>query len=1791
MHFNSGGKLTSEADRNGNTLTMGYESGHLVSVTDGAGRKLTFAYNGEGEVESAKDPMGHTVKYAYEHGNLISVTQPAESALRWQFEYNGEHELTSKTDGRGHAVTIEYNGSQQVVAQSDALGRKYKWEYAAAGAGTETKITEPNGAVTVEVFNEVGLLTSITQAHGTSLAATTTDEYNSADELVAVTDPNKHKTEYGYDEAGNRTSEKDADGDERKWTYDGKHDVVTETTPGGETTTIKRNSAGDAEVIERPAPGSTTQKTTYKYDGDGDVESMTDPLEHTWKYEYDSYGDRAAEIDPEGNKRTWGYNEDSQETSTVSPRGNVSGGNPAEFKTTIERDAQGRPVKVIEPAPGEPGKPLNRTAAVISGAAQEAQTLAASTGVWEGAPSLSYAYQWEHCNSSGGSCTSISGATSATYLLASGDVGYTIRVVVTASNSAGSAASTSEASAVVVSAVVWGYAFGSGTLHHPDGDAVDAKGRVWVTSSSGSPWVQVFSAEGEQLATYGATGTAKGDFEDPNGIAINKATGAVYVSDGSNDRIQEYSEAGVAGKEIGKKGAGAGEFEKPVAVALDSSGDIWVADYTGQRVEEFNKEGTFVKAFGWGVNKGESKLEVCTTTCKVGKAGTGEGELDDPSGVEYAGGYIHVVDYGDDLLQKFTTAGEYVGHSGGEGSGNGDLSHPGNEATEVEENSYVADAGNNRVEKFTGHGVFVDAFGTSGTGNGQFSETGDVAITPSLGELFVTDPGNNRVEKWDSTTLPAFAATIGAGDFTHPGDAAIDPKGRIWVTNSKGTSAEIQVFSSSGTREATYGEHGSEKGKYAEPDGITVNQSTSNVYVADGGAGRIDVLSETGTILKEVGSKGTGAGQMADPVAVGLDPSGDLWVADRTGQRIEEFNKEGTFVKAFGWGVNKGESKLETCTSTCKEGKAGSGEGQFNEPTGVVYTEGYLHIVDAGNDRLEKFSTGGEYIGHAASAGSGDGQLSHPQGITAGAGGNMYVADAGNNRVEEFNPYGTFVAAFGSAGSGSGQFNEPVGLAVTTGEEVFVADAENNRLQKWLPAAGPVDTALPTISGEILVGQTLSASAGTWSALPASSYSDQWQRCNSTGESCSNISGATSATYTLASGDEGHTLKVVVTATNSIASAESTSQATALLAAAPTTEYHYDADGNLESITDPNGHTSSYTYDADNELTKVKEPSGIVTETGYDSMGQVTSQTDGNKHTTEYKRNVLEEVEEEVNPLGKKTLEEYNAAGSLVKLTDPKGRTTTYTYDPANRLTEVTYSSGNPSTIKYEYNKDGDRTKMTDGTGTTKYEYDQLDRLTESENGHKELIKYEYNLANSPTKITYPNGKAITRGYDKDERLEKVTDWLEHTTKFAYNPDSDLATTIFPSETKDEDTYAYNHDDQTNEVTMLKSTETLAALAYARDSDGQVTDTASKGLPGEEVTEDHYDANNRLTKAANTSYEYDPANNPTKQGTSEYTYNAGDQLEKGTSATYSYDELGERTKTTPKAGPATTYGYDQASDLTSVERPKEGEAPEIKDTYAYNGEQLRASQTIAGTTTYMAWGTTEELPLLLSDSTNNYIYGPGGLPVEQISSGGTVTYLHHDQQGSTRLLTGSAGTVTGKCTYSSYGTPTCEGTASTPLEYDAQYTSSDTGLVYMRARTYDPATAQFLSVDPMASVTRTPYAYASDNPLDFVDATGMEASASAPCGGAPNPGGPFGPQPGGTGPLNPPEPVGEAVKKQGEEMEKHHCHNNQVVINHHCTSTPPEPKEYPPPEHPLEEGWPVIPIIPVPVPVPIPIPD
>jgi len=96
-----------------------------------------------------------------------------------------------------------------------------------------------------------------------------------------------------------------------------------------------------------------------------------------------------------------------------------------------------------------PVAPANTSAPTISGTAQQGQTLTADPGSWSGTQPIAYAYQWRRCDTSGGGCADIAGATAQTYTLAAGDVGATIRVAVTASNAAGSSTAVSNQTATV----------------------------------------------------------------------------------------------------------------------------------------------------------------------------------------------------------------------------------------------------------------------------------------------------------------------------------------------------------------------------------------------------------------------------------------------------------------------------------------------------------------------------------------------------------------------------------------------------------------------------------------------------------------------------------------------------------------------------------------------------------------------------------------------------------------------------------------------------------------------------------------------------------------------------------------------------------------------------------------------------------------------------------------------------------------------------------------------------------------------------------------------------------------------------------------------------------------------------------------------------------------------------------------------------------------------------------------------------------------------------------------------
>ena len=261
-----------------------------------------------------------------------------------------------------------------------------------------------------------------------------------------------------------------------------------------------------------------------------------------------------------------------------------------------------------------------------------------------------------------------------------------------------------------------------------------------------------------------------------------------------------------------------------------------------------------------------------------------------------------------------------------------------------------------------------------------------------------------------------------------------------------------------------------------------------------------------------------------------------------------------------------------------------------------------------------------------------------------------------------------------------------------------------------------------------------------------------------------------------------------------------------------------------------------------------------------------------------------------------------------------------------------------------------------------------------------------------------------------------------------------------------------------------------------------------------------------------TAYTYDAANEITGMGSSTLSYNSANELcwtlSSGSSngcatpptgaTTYGYDTRGNRVSVVPSSGAATCDAYDQADRLITVTSGTGASCtgPTTVGNYTYNSDGLRMSKTVGSTTTKFAWNLTGSLPALLQErvsggSVTDYVYGPEGTPLEQIS-GSTVLLYHADQLGSTRVLTDTSGTIQATYGYDAYGNVTSStGSVVNPFLFAGQYLDAESGLYYLQARYYDPATAQFLTRDPFDATTREAYEYGLDNPLTFTDPTGQ----------------------------------------------------------------------------------------------------
>jgi RHS repeat-associated protein len=561
-----------------------------------------------------------------------------------------------------------------------------------------------------------------------------------------------------------------------------------------------------------------------------------------------------------------------------------------------------------------------------------------------------------------------------------------------------------------------------------------------------------------------------------------------------------------------------------------------------------------------------------------------------------------------------------------------------------------------------------------------------------------------------------------------------------------------------------------------------------------------------------------------------------------------------------------------------------------------------------------------------------------------------------------------------------------------------------------------------------------------------------------------------------------------------------------------TTRYGYDADGNKTSATDASGRTTTYGYDPDNRLIAITYSDGITpdVEYSYDADGDRTSMHDGTGTIT-YAYDPDGRLKSVTDGAGVTTSYEYNKAGDITSLTYPNGKAVTRSYDGAGRLASVTDWLGH--TTSFAYDADGNLTSTTYPNGDT--------------------VKASYNASNAVTNTSLSDGTKILAsiGYarDEDELVTRETaQKLKGSSTDAYNSQNELdaaGTSSFSYDpagnvTGDEGVkQEYNAESELTEA-VVKSEPT----AYSYDPEGDRTlAKPAKGL----ITHYRYDEAGRLVGVSETNQlpkvtHLKPTSGPASGGT--VVKITGEDLGEATAVSFGPNAAtdvkvisaksitatapaGEGTVdvqvTTPAGTSAAvtadqfTYaGEDDALDGVRRESlaAKAAPAPPPPTSYAYNGDGLRMSETTAGTTTQFTWDTTPSTPEIIGDANNYYVYGPGGLPIEQISHAESPSYYFHDALGSTRALLGPTGAITATYTYAAYGTvKKVTGSVTTPLEYAQGYTDATTGLVYLVHRYYDPRTGQFLSLDPAAEVTQSPYTYANGDPSNLNDPAGLWA--------------------------------------------------------------------------------------------------
>lgn len=547
-----------------------------------------------------------------------------------------------------------------------------------------------------------------------------------------------------------------------------------------------------------------------------------------------------------------------------------------------------------------------------------------------------------------------------------------------------------------------------------------------------------------------------------------------------------------------------------------------------------------------------------------------------------------------------------------------------------------------------------------------------------------------------------------------------------------------------------------------------------------------------------------------------------------------------------------------------------------------------------------------------------------------------------------------------------------------------------------------------------------------------------------------------------------------------------------------TTRFGYDPVGRQTAATNAALEVSRQFWNVRGELLRSLDGANRAVGRAYDPAGNLIRLTNRNGKVWQFQFDAANRLTNTVSPLGRQTWQLWNDRGLLAAVREPSGQWTTNHYDAKGRLTNRVDALA--STV-YRHDANHNLTNLVEQASSLSWTYDAYDRVSSYRDADGNLIQYRYDANGNLTNLVYPGNRVVTYAYDSLNRLTNVTDWANRKTSFEY----DLASRLRK---------------------ITRPNGTVRTIDY--DAAGQTTNIWERTATGTPIAFFKLNWNN----AARIEWEFAaPLPAAYTPPTRTMTHDDDNRLATFNGNAVTHDPDGNMT-----SGPLTndtfaTYTYDARNRLVHV-----GQAsPPVSISYGYDPNGNRVALTNGANVTRFVVNPNAPLSQVLmriqGGVTNYYIHGAGLLYeiTETATSTNTLTY-HYDYRGSTAALTDDGGTVTDRFAYSPYASLIQHtGTNATPFQFNGRYgvQTDPNGLLYMRARYYNPYLCRFLNADPIGFKGGLNfYAYADGNPISLFDPFGLYGN---PVSG---PNGPVGPSdayaPGGVffspSPLPPPGP-------------------------------------------------------------------